>query len=186
MGDAEGEGHSMSESMGHGQGPSTGPNAGHGSASEMKNRFADIASGTLTTEQQATLLLQAEDEKMSHDLYTAFGELYGDMVFGKVASSETQHLTAVQMLLERYRLTDPTAGLDAGTFFTESVQKLYDSLLAQGAASRDGAFEAARTVETKDIAGLTAATEGMTAPDALAVYGHLLTASEHHLAAFSR
>jgi hypothetical protein len=57
------------------------------------------------------------------------------------------------------------------------MQKLYDTLLAQGSVSRDGAYEAARTVEKTDITDITAAMDGLTAPDVLAVYGHLLTGS---------
>lgn len=42
------------------------------------------------------------------------------------------------------------------------------------AVSLDAAMGAARTVEELDIAGLTAETEGVTAPDVLFVYENLL------------
>lgn len=171
-----------SNPSGTGKGMQHGP----GSSAETMDGLTGIAGGTLTSDEEAELLRNAEEEKLAHDLYLTFSELYGDKVFDRVASAETKHLTAVQTLLERYSLADPTVGQPVGEFSSESVQELYDSLLAQGSASRDGAFEAARTVEKTDISGLTAATDGLNAPDVLAVYGHLLSASQHHLAAFSR
>ena len=169
--------------MGNGQGPS-GMQGNQGSSTEMTDGLAGLESGTLTSEQETTLALMAEEEKLAHDLYVTFGDLYGDTVFDRVSGAETKHLTAVQTMLERYNLADPTAGMGIGEFSSESMQTLYDSLLAQGTASRDGAYEAARTVERTDIIDLNAAMEGLSAPDVLAVYGHLLSGSEHHLAAF--
>lgn len=59
---------------------------------------------------------------------------------------------------------------------------MFDSLLAQGSACRDAADAAANIVEQTDIATLTAAPNGATAPDVVAVFDHLLTGSQHHLA----
>lgn len=173
-------------SSGKGQGADQGMKHGQGSsAGKAEGLLAGVESGTLTSEQEATLLYQAEEDKMSHDLYVKFGELYGDTVFDRVANAETKHLSAVQTLLERYDLDDPTAGTEIGVFSSEKVQELYDSFLEQGAVNRDGAYEAARAVEKGDIAGLTAAIDAVTAPDVLAVYEHLLSGSEHHLSAFN-
>lgn len=102
----------------------------------------------------------------------------------RIANAETHHLGAVQALLERYQLPDPTAGEAAGQFSSESMQQLYDSLLAQGSTDQDAAYAAARLVEKTDIAELTAAKAGLTAPDVRAVYDRMLTGSEHHLSAF--
>lgn len=176
---AQGSAHS------NGNGPnSAGQGNGNGSPADTMNGLADVESGTLTSEQELTLATMAEEEKLAHDLYIAFGDLYGDTVFDRVSSAETKHLSAVQTLLERYNLADPTAGQDLGEFASESMQTLYDTYLAQGTASRDGAYEAARTVERNDISDITAASEGLSAPDVLAVYEHLLSGSEKHLVAF--
>lgn len=55
---------------------------------------------------------------------------------------------------------------------------------AAGMTDRDAAYAAARTVEERDIADLTAARDGLAAPDVIAVFDHLLTGSQHHLSAF--
>ncbi len=163
----------------HADGKGMGPGQG------MGDGLADVASGTLTEDQRATLTAMAAEETLAHDLYVAFADKYEDStVFSRIARSETKHLEAVRTLLERYDITDPTVGLEAGTFQDAATQELYDTLLAQGSASLDGAMEAARTVEMMDIADLTAAADGVTAPDVLKVYESLLAASQHHLTAF--
>ncbi|MFC3897109.1 hypothetical protein ACFOWZ_37015 [Lentzea rhizosphaerae] len=49
-----------------------------------------------------------------------------------------------------------------------------------------GALEAGRTVETADISLMRESLNGLTALDVQHVYGNLLTAPQHHLAAFDR
>ncbi|MCX4238781.1 MULTISPECIES: ferritin-like domain-containing protein [Streptomyces] len=148
------------------------------------NAGAPARQGTLTAAQKTTLAGTAEEEKLAHDLYTAFAERYDLRVFGRIAAAETRHLTAVRTLLDRYDVTDPTAGNPAGEFTDPAVQATYDRLLKQGEDSLSGALKAGRTVETDDIAALEKALSGLTAPDARQMYTNVLAASERHLMAF--
>ena len=184
MGDGTGTVSGMGAGMSAGNGAGMQGGTGTGEGTGMGAGLADMASGTMTDEQKVTLTAMAAEEKVAHDLYVAFAEKYDGTVFGRIARAETMHLEAVRTLLERYSITDPTTGLEVGKFPTDAGQKLYDTLLAQGSVSLDAAREAARTVETTDLADLTTASAGVTAPDVLAVYEHLLTASQHHLTAF--
>lgn len=171
------------ESMDHGNGKGMGK--GMGSGSGRPPLLPTASSGTLTDAHKATLLEGAEEEKMAYDLYVAFGKLYSnDEVFAHISGAETKHLEQIRALLDRYNLADPTTTEAPGEFSSPTIQKLYDTLLAQGTASRDGAFEAARTVEKTDIADLTAAIKAAPPQDVVSVYDHLLTGSEHHLTAF--
>jgi hypothetical protein len=142
------------------------------------------AKGTLTEQQKTTLGAMAQEEKLAHDLYTAFAGKYDVVVFDRIAASETRHLTAVRTLLARYGVADPTAGKAAGQFSDPTVQATYDKLLAQGGGNQVAALQAGVTVEQTDIADLTAALNGLSAPDVTQVYGQLRAASQHHLAAF--
>src|SRR5581483_2023740 len=108
-------------------------------------------------------------------LYTAFAAKYNAVVFNRIAAAETQHLTAVRTLLARYGITDPTAGKPAGQFSDPTVQATYDTLLAQGNTSQTAALQVGVTVEQTDIADLTKALNGLTAPDAQQVYTMLRT-----------
>ncbi|MFR0355660.1 DUF2202 domain-containing protein [Streptomyces sediminimaris] len=140
--------------------------------------------GTLTAAQKTTLAGMAEEEKLAHDLYTVFAQRYDVRIFQRIAAAETQHLSAVRTLLDRYGITDPTAGKQAGEFTDPAVRATYDRLLRQGEDSLAGALKAGRTVEKDDVAALTGALSGLTAPDTRQVYGNLLDASQRHLAAF--
>ncbi|WP_160668545.1 ferritin-like domain-containing protein [Pseudarthrobacter sp. ATCC 49987] len=174
-----GHGKAGGKLMGHGK--AGGQGAGQGSGLDS----GSSTTGTMTDAQRAELAYMAEEELVAHDLYTAFAGLYDAPVFNRVANSESKHLEAVRNLMAGYGVTDPTVDHVAGVFSDDSLQKLYDELLAQGQASQEGALAAGRTVEKTDIEGLTAAAEGATtAPDAKAVFTRLLEASQHHLTAF--
>lgn len=168
----------------NGQGAGMGRGAGMGAG--VNADLTNVASGTLTGSQKATVAALAEEEALAHDLYVAFAGKYSTPVFTRIANAETQHLTELRILLDRYAITDPTVGHVVGTFASADAQKQYDELLAQGSAGLVDAYAAARTVESADIADLTAAKADVTAPDALQVYTNLLTASQRHLVAVSR
>jgi hypothetical protein len=157
---------------------------GAGMGAGMGADLTNVASGTMTTAQKARLAAMAEEEKLAHDLYVTFAATYGTTSFSRISSAETRHLTEVRIVLKRYAITDPTEGKAVGAFATASTQQLYDKLVAQGTASVDGAYAAARTVETTDIADLFKAKAGLTAPDTLRVYENLLAGSQRHLVAF--
>jgi hypothetical protein len=175
-------------------GPGDGYGPGYGCATTNQNgggygpgtgRGLVVApSGTLTAAQRSTLQANAQEEKLAHDLYTAFAARYDDPVFDRIAAAETRHLEALRTLLARYGIADPTAGLASGRFSDPTVQATHDRLLAGGLAGEPAALGVGRTVETTDIADLRAAAQGLTAPDMQRVYQHLLNASQQHLATF--
>nr|WP_268979021.1 DUF2202 domain-containing protein [Streptomyces ureilyticus] len=138
----------------------------------------------MSAAQKTTLARMAEEEKLAHDLYTVFAARYDARVFDRIAAAETHHLDAVRTLLDRYAVTDPTAGKAAGAFTDVTVQATYDRLLKQGTGSVEGALKAGRTFETDGIAALTKARSGLDAPDVEQVYANLLAASRMHQAAF--
>lgn len=144
------------------------------------------AKGTLTEAQKSTLVSMAQEEKLAHDLYVAFADKYDAVIFDHIAAAETQHLTAVRALLQRYGLADPTADKPAGQFSDPAVQASYNKLQAQGQASQVAALGVGQQVERTDIADLQAALDGLTAPDVQQVYTHLGAASQQHLAMFTR
>ncbi|WP_431947556.1 DUF2202 domain-containing protein [Micromonospora marina] len=178
-------------------GPGWGGGMGHGADGRMGSgatgRDGSCAGlsvtaqqGTLTDAQKRILAAMAQEEKLAQNLYAAFGNRYDSMVFDRIAYSETQHLTTVRTLLQRYDVTDPTAGTTDGTFSDPAVQATYDELLAEGNASQTAALGVGKKVEQTDIADLRAALTGLSAPDVTQVYTSLLAASERHLAAFTR
>jgi hypothetical protein len=176
-----GSGHGMGNGYGMGGSGMMGAGARDGTC---LGPAITAAKGTLTEQQKTTLVAIAQEEKLAHDLYTAFAGKYDAVVFDRIAAAETRHLTAVRTLLARYGVADPTAGKAAGQFSDPTVQATYDKLLAQGQAGQAAALQAGVTVEQTDVADLTAALNGLSAPDVTQVYTQLRAASQHHLAAF--
>jgi hypothetical protein len=143
-------------------------------------------SGTLTSAQRTALAAMAEEEKMAHDVYVTLGARYPELAqFSRIAASESQHLAALRTLMTRYGIDDPTLGAGVGEFESARMQSLYGSLV-DGATTPAAALAAGVTIEETDIADLASTMAGVTAQDVLTVYGNLRTASQHHLAAFSR
>ncbi|MCM4081217.1 DUF2202 domain-containing protein [Paractinoplanes hotanensis] len=175
--------------MGYGSGMGSGYRYGMGSGfgdGTCMGSAVTAQQGTLTAAQKSTLASMAQEEKLAHDLYVAFAARYDAVVFDHIAAAESQHLTAVRTLLQRYAVSDPTANRPAGTFTDPAVQATYDKLLAQGKQNLSAALAAGQQVERTDIADLKTALTDLTAPDVKQVYANLLTASERHLAAFTR
>jgi hypothetical protein len=165
-----------------GRGPGGGTGAGIGAGTGMG--AGTVTGGTLTDAQQGALSDMAEEEKLAGDLYAVLGARYDDAELNRIAAAEDRHLAAVQRLLVRYGVSDPTAGMAAGEFNSATFARLYTGLLATGRQSLATAYEAGVAVETQDIADLTAALSGITAPDVTRVYTNLRRASQSHLAAF--
>jgi hypothetical protein len=177
MGYGPGRGGAQGTGMGRGNGRQAGMGMGGAGSSTA-------ASGTLTSAQRSSLAAMADDEKLAHDVYTVLAAKFPiDTQFSRIVRAESMHLAAIRSLMARYGIADPTAGLPAGSFANAATTSLYTSLLAS--ATNDAtALAAGVAVEKTDIADLTAAKAGVTAPDVLAVYSSLLAASQRHLTAF--
>ncbi|HQR25629.1 MAG TPA: DUF2202 domain-containing protein [Nocardioides sp.] len=132
------------------------------------------------------LAFNREEERMARDLYRFFARRYDNArPFGMIARSEQQHFTAVGVLLARYGVADPSAGLPAGSYADPTVQQLYDGWKKQGTVSLRSAFRAGQELEKRDIADLEATLAQVGEPDVQTVLGHLLAASRMHLRAFT-
>jgi hypothetical protein len=178
-----GSGYSTGFGMGHGMGYGAGLRSGAGVCPGLG---VTAEQGTLTAEQKSVLASMAQWEKLAHDLYAAFAARHDAVVLDHMTVAEDRHLAAVRTLLQRYGVSDPTAGRPAGTFSDKAVQDAYDALLERGGSSLAAALTVGQQVERDDIVKLTAALDGLSAPDVTQVYTGLLAASERHLAAFTR
>jgi hypothetical protein len=142
-------------------------------------------SATLSTQDQQSLLYMIEEEKLAHDLYTAFYAKWGLAVFRNISNSEASHQKAVATLLAKYGINDPRAS-EQGVFTNPDLQNLYNTLLTQGLTSSDDAIAVGILVEKQDISDLNVAINTTSNATLDFVYGRLKTGSENHLRTFSR
>jgi hypothetical protein len=139
---------------------------------------------TLTEAETATLKFMLEEEKLARDVYLAMQETWGSTVFVNIAASEQRHMDAIKNLLDKYSVPDP-ASETIGVFNDQSLQVLYDQLIAGGMLSELDAFMVGGLIEEVDIEDLNHAMEETEKIDLLAVYGNLLSGSVNHLTAFA-
>lgn len=93
-----------------------------------------LETGDISEEEKKSLLQMREEEKLAHDVYTALYQKWGKQILSNIAASEQTHTGAVLGLLTKYNIPDP-AKSEAGVFTSPEIQKLYDTLVAQGNTS---------------------------------------------------
>ena len=147
---------------------------------------APIAVGSVVNAETADALRFArEEERMARDLYAALADKYdGAMPFAMITRSEQRHFDAVGALLDRYGVSDPSKGAQAGSYADPTLQKLYDQWLKRGQTSVSAAYDVGVELEQRDIADLEKTLTTTSQSDVRQVFTALLNASRHHLAAF--
>ena len=168
--------------------------AGVGTALALGTGAALAASGdtdgdvggttTATAEVLESLQFNLEEERMARDLYDELGEAHDGLApFMRIEDSEQRHHDAVAKLITLKGGTLPD-DVVAGEFVNDDIQAMYDEWLARGLTSPEAAFEVGIELETADIEHLRSTIDAIDDADVDRVLGHLLNASEHHLAAF--
>jgi hypothetical protein len=143
------------------------------------------AAGTLDAAETADVLYLREEEKLARDAYEYFYGLFGMQVFQNIAQAEQSHMDAVKTLIDRYGLEDP-AQSGAGEFTNATLQEMYDTLTAEGSASKTAALQVAARIEETDIVDLQEALARTDNAGIEQVYTSLMQGSESHLRAFVR
>lgn len=159
----------------------------------------------LSQELTNTLAFMGNEERLAYDVYNTLYEQYGTRQFTNIATkSEYKHITAVQALVQKYKLNDsisftnvdlPALGyqntaiedMEAGTYDIAEIQKLYDDLVAQGSRSEVDALQVGCTIEVVDINDLNediALAEKENASDVITVFNFLRNGSYNHYWAF--
>src|SRR6056297_856883 len=149
----------------------------------------DMEVGTLSSAEEAGILLMREEEKLARDVYLTLYEKWNIPVFANIAASEASHMDAMELLIERYGLGDPLDDESAaarGSYQREEFEKLYSELTAQGLASYQKALEVGALIEDLDIADLQKLISESSNDDVKVVYQNLVKGSRNHLRAFIR
>lgn len=147
------------------------------------NGGCDSTLADLTEFEEESLLFMREEEKLAHDVYVHFFNLWGARVFDNISKSEWAHTSQILILLNTYELDDP-ASEEAGVFNNTDLQELYNQLIAIGEESLQQALFVGATVEEVDIMDLWESLEQTENPSITRTYTNLERASEAHLRAF--
>ena len=140
----------------------------------------------LSQEEEDGLIHMRIEEKLARDVYKVMGDLWNHKVFLNIQLSEQKHMDAIKRLLDKYNVPDPLTTDSVGVFPDPQFQLLYDQLILQGNQSLQEAFLVGKTIEELDIEDLTYQLTFVDNPDIIRVYQNLKSASEKHLAAFTK
>ena len=140
----------------------------------------------LTEKEKSTMMMLAQEDKLSHDTYYRFNETWNRQVFDHILQSESQHMDVMQSLETAYGIKDPSMKNKLGAFADNFFQHLYDSLIQEGSKSQVAALQAAAYIEDRDIFDLNTAISQTKEANLLTIYGNLRDASENHLRAYMR
>ncbi len=138
----------------------------------------------LTAKEASSILFMKQEEKLARDVYRALYAKWRHVTFSNIAISEQRHMDAIDGLIARYRLTDPTPA-EAGKFTYPELQSLYNELITLGNASLEQALAAGVLIEETDITDLQEALQSTRERPIRNVFNNLMNGSYHHLAAFT-
>lgn len=141
--------------------------------------------GELSGAEIAALQYMREEEKLARDIYQALYDEWGVPVFSNIAGSEQAHMDAVAYLLDAYGIADPAANSAPGVFVDQSLQELYNQLLAQGRQSLTDALLVGAAIEEIDILDLQERLAQTENQAVIQTFNNLLQGSVNHLSAFS-
>ncbi len=146
----------------------------------------DLPKQEVSASEEKELLYMIEEEKMARDFYVSMYEKWGLRPFGNIKNAEQKHMDAIESMLDKYGLSNPTKDAATGEFKNEKIKSLYLALLGQGNKSALDALKAAAEIEEVDIKDLMDAIKNTDNKDLAIVYNNLQRASENHLRAFTR
>lgn len=165
----------------------------------------DEPTSKLSEELTNTLSHMGNEERLAYDVYNALAVQYPDLgPLNKIPDSEYEHITAMQQLIQKYKLSDdinftnidlPELGyintaiedMEAGRYDIAKIQQLYDDLVLQGSASEMDALKVGCTIEVVDVQDLDAYIElaqESNATDIETVFTSLRAGSYNHYWAF--
>ncbi len=131
------------------------------------------------------LVLMREEEKLARDVYIHLYETWGLRIFNNISNSESTHMYAIKVILDRYNLIDPITDDLVGDFANEELSELYHTLTAIGDSSLTQALSVGATIEDLDIKDLMDLTLVSDNEDILYTYDNLTRGSRNHIRSFT-
>ncbi|MCF7822734.1 MAG: DUF2202 domain-containing protein [Candidatus Marinimicrobia bacterium] len=131
------------------------------------------------------LVWMREEEKLARDVYIHFYETWGLRIFNNISLSESTHMYAIKILLDRYEIEDPVAEDVVGIFESSALSDLYSILINRGDSSLVQALLVGATIEDLDIFDLGENTDAADNEDILFAYDNLTKGSRNHIRSFT-
>jgi hypothetical protein len=152
----------------------------------LESAIINAPTEDLSDTEKEGLLHMREEEKLARDVYLHFYYKYGIRIFSNIARAESNHMSAIKTLLDKYELEDPIIDDTRGVFQNKDLAKLYTDLTAAGDVSLLEALKIGATIEDLDIKDLMDYEKEVDNQDIILVYENLTRGSRNHLRAYMR
>ncbi len=193
-------------SKGNGNGQNSEGNTTSGLPASVESALNSEKS-MLSEELANTISYMGNEERLAYDVYNKLYSEWGTKQFTNIATkSEYKHITAVQKLVQKYKMSDdtnftnidlpalgyintPIEDMKAGTYDIAKIQNLYDALVAKGLNSEIDALKVGCMVEVTDIDDLDKylkMAQDSNATDVEEVFNFLRDGSYNHYWAFNK
>jgi hypothetical protein len=95
----------------------------------IQSQINALPKESLSPEELASLSFLREEEKLARDVYITLYNKWGVKIFNNISQSESTHMSAILMLLNKYNLPDPVGTNEIGKFVNPQLKALYDQLV---------------------------------------------------------
>lgn len=151
---------------------------------QIEDAISSLPKSELSDSAENGIIFMREEEKLARDVYLYFYEKYGIRIFNNIAKSESTHMAALKMLLDKYELEDPVINDEIGAFQNEVLAGLFNQLTEAGNVSLLEALKVGATIEDLDIKDLIEHSTETESEDILLVYNNLTKGSRNHLRSY--
>jgi len=150
----------------------------------LQTQINSFPKDSLNQAELGSLSFMREEEKLARDVYIILYNKWGVNIFNNISASEQTHMDAVLLLLQKYSLADPVGTNAVGVFQNETLQILYNQLVAKGNTKLAEAYQVGATIEDLDIFDLKRLLVDIDNQDIRLVYDMLTRGSRNHLRSF--
>ncbi|WP_338356637.1 DUF2202 domain-containing protein [Yeosuana marina] len=151
---------------------------------QIQTTILSLPTEELSEFELSSMIHMREEEKLARDVYQYLYAKYEMTIFTNIMNSEETHMFAVEVLLNKYNIVDPAETTEPGVFKDESLQSIYDSLIAKGNVSLTEALIVGAIIEDLDIMDLNHLLENSDNQDFKYVFENLNLGSRNHLRGF--
>ena len=153
-------------------------------ANDLTSQVNSLPAESISAEEENALIFIREEEKVARDVYITLYAKWKLNVFNNISSSEQQHMDAVLLLLNKYRIHDPVGSNGVGILTSSTLQELYNQLIDQGNVSMVEALKVGATIEDLDIFDITHTLQEIDNQHVIWVFQNLTKGSRNHLRSF--
>jgi hypothetical protein len=144
---------------------------------------ASAVAASLSSRETQGLLFIWEEEKTARDLYTSLFGKNNLSIFMNLRRSEQSHMDQAKAIIDKYGLIIPGTE-EPGAFQNQTLQKIHDTLLAEGLQSDQDALKVAAAFEEISIMDLEREISATETDDVRVAFQGLLAGSRKHLRSY--